>query len=67
VESQLIIVICAIIAVIYIVACALCGWSVAIEKNRNEWEGFSYGAFFGPLGILIIACLPTRAKTKGVP
>jgi hypothetical protein len=47
--------------------CAALAAKIALEKGRPEWEPWVYGFLFGPLGILIIACLPTRAKTKGVP
>ncbi len=50
--------------IVYLLVCAVCGWSIAIEKGRSEWEGFFYGTLFGPIGILIEACLPTR-KGKG--
>jgi len=49
-------------AVVYLVICAICAWLIAEEKGRPAWEGFFYGAMFGPLGVLIEACLPNRSN-----
>jgi hypothetical protein len=36
------------------------GSYVASEKNRHWGEGFIFGAVMGPLGVIAVACLPTR-------
>jgi len=51
-------------SIVYLVICAMVGWSIAIEKHRSPWEGFIYGLLFGPLGPLIEACLPDRSKAS---
>ena len=38
---------------------ALFGPYVAGQRNRSMAEGFFFGLFFGPLGLIIVACLPT--------
>ncbi len=45
---------------IYLLICGISGLVVATEKNRSEGEGFVYGLLFGPIGVLIEACLATR-------
>jgi hypothetical protein len=43
------------------VAMIMLGVYVAIEKNRPWGEGLILGALFGPLGVIVIALLPTLA------
>ncbi|MGO9471412.1 MAG: hypothetical protein ACLQIB_06975 [Isosphaeraceae bacterium] len=43
----------------YFVLSAMVGCYVAYEKGRSQMEGFILGLLFGPLGLLIVACLPT--------
>jgi len=42
----------------YLLLCAVCGIYVATEKNRSQNEGFLFGLLFGPLGLIVVACLP---------
>jgi len=55
----------------WLVYCAICcglAAYIAAEKNRPDWEPWVFGFLFGPLGILIVACLPTRlAVPKAEP
>src|SRR5208282_5657549 len=46
-------------AIIYLVFSAMMGCYVAFEKGRSQAEGFFFGLFFGPVGLLVVACLPT--------
>ena len=38
------------------------GRYVAKEKNRSEADGFIGGFFLGPIGIIIVALMPTLEK-----
>ena len=52
----------ALIGVLSLVAMALMGFAgtyVSAQKNRPAVEGFIFAALLGPLGMLIVACLPT--------
>jgi hypothetical protein len=42
-----------------LLACGIAGCYVAQEKNRGDIEDWIFGFLFGPLGVLIEACLPT--------
>ena len=44
----------------YLGLCGYAGVYVAQQKGRDEKEGATLGVLFGPLGILIEACLPTQ-------
>ena len=37
-----------------------CGWYVAIQKGRHPVEGIIFGFLMGPLGLILVACLPTQ-------
>ncbi len=37
-----------------------CGCYVAEQKSRSLNEGFWFALLFGPLGVLIVACLPNN-------
>lgn len=43
---------------IYLVVCGVAGCYVAGEKGRGQAEGFLLAALFGPLGLVVVACLP---------
>jgi hypothetical protein len=51
------------LAILAILMGALGSW-IAIQKSRNPAEGFVLGLFFGPLGVLVEALLPTRPKGR---
>lgn len=36
------------------------GRHIAVEKGRSMAEGFWFGVFFGPWGLLIVALLPDK-------
>lgn len=42
----------------YFVSCMVAGVYVADAKSRSTTEGFFFGILFGPIGVLIVACLP---------
>jgi len=44
---------------VYLFISSILGCYVAYEKGRSQTEGFIFGLLFGPLGLLIVACLPT--------
>ncbi len=48
-----------VVAILYLFLTALLGFYVAYQKGRSQMEGFIFGLLFGPLGLLIVACLPT--------
>jgi hypothetical protein len=39
---------------------AVLGGYVAKEKNRDPAEGAIIGGLFGPIGAVVVACLPTK-------
>lgn len=43
---------------------AIAGVYVARQKNRSVWEGVVFGLCFGPLGVLIVACLPEGQRRE---
>lgn len=45
----------------------LFGAYVAAQKNRAGMEGLILGFLFGPLGVLIVALLPTREPREAAP
>jgi len=51
-----------IFAAIAHVMSVIAGGYVATEKNRSVSEGFFFGLFLGPIGVLIVACLPTLVR-----
>ena len=54
--------------VIYLFICGGIGVYVANQKGRGDGEGFWFGILFGPIGILIVACLPDmRAAVRAAP
>jgi hypothetical protein len=52
---------------VYALLCAGAGMAVASEKHRGIGEGFLYGLLFGPIGVLIVACLPTGVALAPIP
>jgi hypothetical protein len=46
---------------------AILGRWVATQKGRQEGEGFALGCLFGPLGVLIVALLPTLRAARESP
>ncbi len=51
-----------IVAIVVAVIFGLIGRYVAKEKNRSDAEGFIGGFFLGPIGIIIVALMPTLEK-----
>jgi hypothetical protein len=49
--------------VIVSLACSFFGAYVAGEKGREPMEGGIIGFFFGPIGVLIVALLPSQADS----
>ena len=49
-------------SVIYLVICGAWGAVLSDEKHRSLSQGFWLGALFGPLGLIVVACMPTLAK-----
>lgn len=48
-----------------VVTCSIFGFVgiwIATQKNRDSGEGFFLGFLLGPIGLLIEAMLPTKAK-----
>jgi hypothetical protein len=43
----------------YLAGMLVAGAYTANEKGRSLGEGAVFGVLFGPLGLLIVACLPT--------
>ena len=52
------------LAIIYVAACAYGGIYVAEQKNRSLCEGLIFGVLLGPVGMLVVACLPTRVSAS---
>ena len=46
----------------YLLLCVCCGIYVATQKGRSETEGFIFGLLLGPVGVLVVACLPVGLK-----
>ena len=51
-----------IVAIVAAIIFGLIGRYVAKEKNRSEADGFIGGFFLGPIGIIIVALMPTLEK-----
>jgi hypothetical protein len=47
-----------IMVAVYFLGCAIGGYYVAAEKGREPGEGIAFGVLLGPLGMIIVACLP---------
>jgi hypothetical protein len=45
--------------ILYLAICGGLGVYVATEKNRGGIEGFCFGMFLGPLGVIAVGTLPT--------
>jgi hypothetical protein len=54
-------------AAVYLAVCGAAGAYVSGQLGREGIEGFVLALLFGPLGVLIAACLPAidRAKAGG--
>jgi len=48
--------------VVYVGAFYFGGSYVAEQKGRTEREGIIFGILLGPIGLLIVASLPTKEK-----
>jgi len=57
---QTVMVFAVLLTIGYIGGCCTLAISIAAEKHRPEWEPWVYALMFGPLGVLIVACLPER-------
>jgi hypothetical protein len=44
--------------IVYILVCACAGSYVAAQKGRPLFEGLIFGLLFGPIGLVVEACLP---------
>ena len=42
----------------YLTACGVAGCYVSAQRNRSCGEGFLLAAIFGPMGLIVAACLP---------
>ncbi len=51
----------------YILICVGFGGYIASEKGRKPGEGVLFALFFGPLGLIIAACMPTVEKAPPGP
>jgi hypothetical protein len=64
-----------VVLILWFLVCAPFGAHVARAKGRSIAEGVIFTMFFGPLGLIIVACLPTQlvaddyrpAPPKNVP
>jgi len=54
-------------ALIYFTVFGLAGSYVAEQNGRSLLEGVCFGLVFGPLGLVIEACLPTQQRTATPP
>ena len=45
--------------IFYLLVTGIAGSYVSFEKGRSGWEGFLFGVFFGPIGLVVAACMPT--------
>jgi hypothetical protein len=53
---------------VYALICGAFGAYVAGEKGRSGREGFLFGLFLGPIGVVAVACLPdTRTILAATP
>jgi hypothetical protein len=52
---------------IYLAAFTTMGLYVANAKGRGDAEGAIFAVLFGPLGLLLVACLPTVEKKEAKP
>jgi hypothetical protein len=48
----------------YALVCGGFGAYVADKKDRSRFEGFMFGFFLGPIGVVAAACLPDLRKIK---
>ncbi len=48
-----------------ILLCSFLGVYIAGQKGRSPIEGFLFGLLLGPIGLIIVACLPTRTVDIG--
>lgn len=46
----------------YLFLCGLAGCYVSTEKARSPWEGCLLAVLFGPLGLVVAACLPAGTE-----
>jgi hypothetical protein len=53
--------------VVYEIVMGFVGAYVAEEKGRSTAEGALFAIFFGPLGLILEACMPTRARLAVEP
>lgn len=51
-------VILGLVCLVYAALAVIAGLYVADVKNRSPAEGFWFPLLFGPIGVLIVACLP---------
>jgi hypothetical protein len=51
---------------VYMIAWGFIGVYVAAQKNRAMLEGFALGMVGGPIGALIVACLPQGETSADV-
>jgi hypothetical protein len=45
--------------------CAVVGSLSAARKGQSQGEWFLLGYLFGPVGLLVLACLPGKKKRRG--
>jgi hypothetical protein len=57
-------------AICYLLVSAVAGSYVSFEKGRSGWEGFLFAFVFGPIGLVVAACMPTippELKAEDLP
>lgn len=52
----------AIAGLVYLAICVAAGLYVADIRGRPQWEGFVFPLLFGPVGLVVLACLPEEPK-----
>jgi hypothetical protein len=50
---------------LYLFLCGLVGCYVSWSRGRPQIEGCVFGALFGPLGLILAACMPADRPADG--
>jgi hypothetical protein len=53
-----------IVVSVWIFFMACFGSYVAFQKGRDLLEGVLFAVFFGPFGLIVVACLPTQIRPE---
>jgi len=54
------------ISVMYWGVIVLCGAYIAIKKGRHPLEGIALAFLMGPLGCIVVACLPVEGRSTKI-